>query len=98
MWALADDVPYSTDYHGDDDFVAGGADGPWLIKVRDACTAALAAIVDERLLPIANHWRHAEEWVVEWEPQRLADTIAELRAVAIAATGPGRHLYVWVCM
>ena len=100
LWAHAEGQPYSQDYWGDDGPpLAGDGQGPWVVQIKDACTASLAAIADDRLLPIAEGWRLAEEWIGDWEPDELAEVVGGLRTVAQAAQSTDdTHMYVWICL
>lgn len=57
LWAAVDGADYSVDaYSGDDEMVASPDEqGPWVIRIKEACRAALAGIHDDQILPRAGY-------------------------------------------
>jgi hypothetical protein len=98
LWAAIDGADYDVDsYSGEDHLVAGDHEGPWLIRIKDACRDALAGIRDDQVTALAETWSTAEEWSGA-DASSLATIIPDLRDVARAACAPDRNLYVWVCL
>ncbi len=98
LWAHIEAVPFSDSHYGNGELLTSGEEGPWLTRIKDGCTAAIAAIPDDRLLPIADQWRAAEEWVGDWDSQGLAGVVVDLRSVARAAVETGRNMYCWMSL
>ncbi|MET8834363.1 hypothetical protein ABZV78_10645 [Micromonospora sp. NPDC004540] len=72
--------------------------GPYLVRLKPDFVRELAALPDERLLPVATEWRTAEEWMGEPEVELIAELVVELRRVARAASGDGLDAYCWMCL
>ncbi|NUO58213.1 MAG: hypothetical protein HOV78_16205 [Hamadaea sp.] len=98
LWAAVDGVKYNQRrHHGDEEMLEpSDEEGPWVIRIREECRAAIAGIPDERIPELAAKWSEAEEWMRP-EPDWLAKLIPELRAVARAGIGD-RAMYVWICL
>ncbi|MCP2322927.1 hypothetical protein HDA40_001434 [Hamadaea flava] len=98
LWAAVDGVKYKVNkHHGDDEMLEpADEEGPWIIRIREECRAAIAGIPDERVPALAATWSEAEEWMAP-EPDWLEKLIPELRAVARAAV-EDRAMYVWICL
>jgi hypothetical protein len=105
LWAIIEDAPVPVGHQLPFDRDRFNASGPLmalseeqtsgLVQVADGFVQALAALPDERIAAVAARWATAEEWVGEWGPGELDDTVLGLRDLAREVRLPDYHMYVW---
>ncbi len=73
--------------------LANQDDQGMVITVTDSLQAALAALEDNRLAPLAADWSHAEEFGSDASPGDLRAFLTDLSRLAARAAGRNERLY-----
>lgn len=72
-----------------------GPDGPWIYQVSEKLLDALRKLTPEALLNCANKWAETDEWTLRQDsPERIADVLHFLSALARQASSEGKSLFI----
>ncbi|MGI5184341.1 hypothetical protein ACQEVZ_49620 [Dactylosporangium sp. CA-152071] len=104
LWAIiegvpaeGDRVPLDLDRYDAAGEIVGAADGygHGVLRIADGFVRALAGLADDRIPAVAAVWSRCEEWIGDWEPGELDDTVLGLRDLAREVTRPDLGMYMW---
>ena len=75
-----------------------GGDGPWLDRLPDALTTALAQLPGDQVVATARAWAAVPEaGLARWPAPELQLFLADLSAFAGSAAARGLPLLLWSC-
>lgn len=77
----------------------GGEEGPWVVRLPDELTTALATLDAAKTKKTASEWAKAEEFARDhWKPAAVSRALSDMCDLARKATKAKKSLFLWMTL